>query len=345
LEEQSQAGSTNINNNPAWHYLWKQKIPPKHAHLIWKILNHALPVREKLSTRGVKCSPLCPRCNKGLESIDHVFMKCDWAKAIWFGSPMTINFNNRDNQLSFSNWLANTLTSSDKRSVANITSLIYSMWHARNILIFQEKDIPVSTVIQQALSTSAEYQTMGGSKNPSASSSTTRSHGNNTSWNPPTNGVLKLNVDAHPSDDGRWGIGIVLRTEEGKCVGAATSVVQGSTITLEGEALGLKAAIEFAQVYPNDNITIEMDSKLIVDAVQNQNFSRNYWGCIARHCASTLHLNLNRSICWTRRSGNSAAHVLANWAFSEPNRTWVNDTHLCIQDIIHKEMSTCIPIS
>jgi ribonuclease HI len=194
------------------------------------------------------------------------------------------------------------------------------------MLIFQEKDIPVTAVIQQALTIAAEYQSVGSSKTPSASSSTSRARGNNISWIPPTNGVLKINVDAHPSDDGRWGLGIVLRTEVGKCVGAVTLVVQGSPVTLEGEALGLKAAIEFAQAYPNDIIIIEMDSKLIVDAVQNRRFSRNYWGCISRHCASMLQANPNRSICWTKRSGNNAAHTLACWAFSEPNRTWTNDT-------------------
>jgi ribonuclease HI len=115
--------------------------------------------------------------------------------------------------------------------------------------------------------------------------------------------------------------------------------VQGFAITLEGEALGLKAAIEFAQAYPNDIITIEMDSKLIVEAVQNKKFSRNYWGCISRHCASVFQSNPNRSICWTKREGNNAAHTLASWTFSEPNRTWVNNTPLCIQDIIHKEIS------
>jgi hypothetical protein len=121
---------------------------------------------------------------------------------------MAIKFNNKDIHLSFSNWLTDMLTNSDNKSVANITALIYGMWHARNKLIFQEKDIPVQAVIQQALTTAAEYQSMGSSKNPSTSSSTTRAHGNNISWTPPTNGVLKLNVDAHPSDDGRWGLGL-----------------------------------------------------------------------------------------------------------------------------------------
>ncbi|KAK2365713.1 Ribonuclease H superfamily protein [Trifolium repens] len=325
-EGNSQVGSSTSNTNPTWHYLWKQKIPPKHAHLIWRILHHALPVRDNLNNRGVKCSPICPRCSRGLETIDHMFMNCEWAKVIWFGSPMCIKFNNRDNHLSFSDWLANILTNSDNKCVTNVSSLIYSMWHARNMLIFQEKDIPVTAVIQQALTIAAEYQSVGSSKTPSASSSTSRARGNNISWIPPTNGVLKINVDAHPSDDGRWGLGIVLRTEVGKCVGAVTLVVQGSPVTLEGETLGLKAAIEFAQAYPNDIIIIEMDSKLIVDAVQNRRFSRNYWGCISRHCASMLQANPNRSICWTKRSGNNAAHTLACWAFSEPNRTWTNDT-------------------
>ncbi|MCI66728.1 hypothetical protein A2U01_0087986, partial [Trifolium medium] len=83
----------------------------------------------------------------------------------------------------------------------------------------------------------------------------------------PPNGALKLNVDAHPSDDGRWALGMVLRTEEGKCVGAAMKVVRGSHDILEGEALGLNAAIDLAKTFSVDQIIIEMDSSSIVDAM------------------------------------------------------------------------------
>jgi ABC-type taurine transport system substrate-binding protein len=90
----------------------------------------------------------------------------------------------------------------------------------------------VIAVIQQALTITAEYQTMGSFNKPSATTPTARSHGNNISWNPPTNGVLKLNVDAHPSGDGRWGLAIVLKTEEGKCVQGRPNIIWGLKRTL-----------------------------------------------------------------------------------------------------------------
>jgi hypothetical protein len=59
---------------------------------------------------------------------------------------------------------------------------------------------------------------------------------------------LKFNVDAHPCDDGRWSLGMVLlRSEDGGCVGAVTRIVRGSNNTLEGEALGLQAALDFVE--------------------------------------------------------------------------------------------------
>ncbi|KAK2419793.1 hypothetical protein QL285_030613 [Trifolium repens] len=337
----NQAGSTTQNSDPIWKHLWKQRIPPKQTNLLWRIFNHALPVKNKLNTKGINCSPICPRCNKSLETIDHVFMRCDWAKATWFCSPMTINFNNLDGNIPFTTWLSNTIIHSDKESIQNIAALIYNIWRARNLLVFQGKDIPAACVAQQAIANASEYQTAGKPHHALTTASNTRSRGNNTSWIPPTKGTLKLNVDAHPCDDGRLGLGLVLRTDGGKHVGAATSVVRGSSDALEGEARGLAAAIEFAYRFPGNYITIEMDSKIIVDAVNDRKYGRNYWGRLARRNGNVIHTNPQLSIAWTKRTGNLAAHVLANWALSEPNKTWADDPPLCIKDIIQKEISSC----
>jgi hypothetical protein len=40
------------NDNPCWGKNWMQNIPPKHNHLVWRILNNALPVRDNLN-KGV----------------------------------------------------------------------------------------------------------------------------------------------------------------------------------------------------------------------------------------------------------------------------------------------------
>jgi hypothetical protein len=91
--------------DPVWKHLWKLKIPPKHAHLTWRILNRALSAKDNLNTSGIVCDPTCPRCHKDIETIDHVFLYCEWAKAIWFKSPLTINFNILTQKLTFTDWL------------------------------------------------------------------------------------------------------------------------------------------------------------------------------------------------------------------------------------------------
>jgi hypothetical protein len=52
-------------------------------------------------------------------------------------------------------------------------------------------------------------------------------------------------------------------------------------------------------------------------------------------------LNPKHSICWVKRTGNQAAHALANWACNEPNKTWLYETPLCIQEIIKNDVSLC----
>jgi hypothetical protein len=50
---------------------------------------------------------------------------------------------------------------------------------------------------------------------------------NGNSWSPPPVSCLKLNVDAHLSDDGRWALGWLMRKSDGSCAGAGTKVLKG----------------------------------------------------------------------------------------------------------------------
>ncbi|MCI00112.1 hypothetical protein A2U01_0021128, partial [Trifolium medium] len=72
---------------------------------------------------------------------------------------------------------------------------------------------------------------------------------NNKSWSPPPRSFLKLNVDAHLSDDTHWrrndptSLGMVLRRNDDRCVGAATKVCNGSNDVALAESMGLHEAI------------------------------------------------------------------------------------------------------
>jgi ribonuclease HI len=272
-----------------------------------------------------------------------VFFRCDWAKAVWFGSPITLNCDRINQESSFQDWLYETITNTHKESIEHIIAIMYHIWRARILLIFQDKNIHVMTVVQLVVESANEFVKHSRNKPQIPSqASNIRTRGHDTIiWSPPTRNFLKLNVDAHPCDDGRWGLGLVLRSEDGGCVRAATRLVRGSYETLEGEALGLQAAMEFVESKGIQQVVIKMDTQTIVNAVNRRRYPRNYWGRIARHCGEFLTQNPRSSVRWTRRSGNEAAHILANWASFEPNKVWANETPLCIWACIQKDKALC----
>jgi hypothetical protein len=88
----SKASTSNISNL-IWDMLWNLNVPPRHSTLVWRALKEAIPVKRNLFQKDIRCDPLCPRCHNKIESTYHVFLECDWAKQVWFSSPLTINLN------------------------------------------------------------------------------------------------------------------------------------------------------------------------------------------------------------------------------------------------------------
>jgi hypothetical protein len=60
---------------------WSTYADSKSKSANWLLINHALPVMERIKKKGEITS--CPRCNKGPVDLDHVFNTCPKATAIW----------------------------------------------------------------------------------------------------------------------------------------------------------------------------------------------------------------------------------------------------------------------
>jgi ribonuclease HI len=322
-QETTNAASTSNNNvsNALWKTLWDLKIPPKFIHLMWRILHNALPVCNNLANRGIKCCPICPRCNQKLEDINHVFKDCTWSQQVWFASQLNIKMENLPHT-SFSDWIINISPKSTKACLEQICAISYHMWKARNSLIFNKKEIPVWQILEQANQSISEYQ-LNLEKHPSYDNASSHRIGNELNWKPPPAGALKANVDAHQLGDGRWGLGWLVRNEDGRCLGAETKVVCANK-AVDAEVMGIEAVIQNLSPFPNQKIIIETDAKVVVDAIHNKAYPRSYWGRRTKKVGNSLEQNPLLSVRWTRRSGNKVAHQLANWAAKEPNGKWSN---------------------
>jgi hypothetical protein len=273
--DSNQAKHTSSKDDPInWNNIWKVVNPPKQIHLMWRILNNALPVKSNLILRGMVCDSLCPRCHNGPETIDHVFLNCDQARQVWFSSPLTITTSSSKFQ-SYRDWFNYMLTNTTKDCIQIIVTITYSLWLARNKKIFQNRDIPASETVEKAIKVLQEYKH---NSNP-AQITSTRIHPsadcNNSSWSPPPRASLKLNVDAHLFSDGRLGLGLVLRDEDGRIVGAATKVQLGSGNVQLSETLGLVEALKMIDSLKLRSVIIEMDAATIVRAIHNKSYHRN----------------------------------------------------------------------
>lgn len=57
----------------------------------WRLALNRIPVKYNLSQRGIRCSDemcslcdeMCSLCDKEIESVDHVFAQCEFAKEVW----------------------------------------------------------------------------------------------------------------------------------------------------------------------------------------------------------------------------------------------------------------------
>jgi ribonuclease HI len=321
-----------------WNKLWKIKAPPKQLHLLWRILHNVIPTKTNLLTRGIICDSMCPMCNKEPETTNHIFQQCEWARLVWFGCPLTITTSNVQT-LNFSDWLSYILLNATNECMQITSTIIYSIWLARNKSIFQNKNIPAKEVVDQAMRNLSEYHQHWIENRLSQATHATSGTRNNKSWSPPSLNCHKLNVDAHLKDDGRWGFGLILRRVDGRCVGAATRVCAGSNDVAMAEATGLREAILFVQAHQLSNTTIELDAAIIVNAIARKEFPRTNWGKSIRSSVRVLNQLDNVYVSWVNRKSNQAAHALARWALREPNKNWSRDYPSCILAHIQKDMS------
>ncbi|KAF7838898.1 ribonuclease H [Senna tora] len=71
-------------NRMIWKNIWKFILPNRIIMFMWKFLNKSLPTFSILRSHHLQITEPCHLCGNQEENINHVFLLCPFARAVWF---------------------------------------------------------------------------------------------------------------------------------------------------------------------------------------------------------------------------------------------------------------------
>ena len=113
-------------------------------------------------------------------------------------------------------------------------------------------------------------------------------------------------------------MGMVLRDHQGHFMAGKMMSFEGEVTVFEAEATGIMEAVLWAREWTADLITIESDSQLSVNAVNQNQSCLLELGDLLQYCRELLRSSGRLVLCHVKKHANKVAHQLAKVP-CEPN--------------------------
>lgn len=145
-------------------------------------------------------------------------------------------------------------------------------------------------------------------------------------WEPPPRDFYKINSDAACFEDGRYGLGGIMRDEVGDVMVATCLVVNGNKDAEIAEALAARHALSTAIEAGLSRVILEVDNMKVFSHLQKGQKESSGFGIIlddirnlARQCTDIRFSHVGRK-------GNVVAHKLAKLSCNfEELRVWIEE--------------------
>ncbi|KAL2504532.1 RNase H domain-containing protein [Abeliophyllum distichum] len=129
--------------------------------------------------------------------------------------------------------------------------------------------------------------------------------------------------------------GLVIRDDLGSFVVARVVPVQGIVDPLIAKVLGVREALSWIKTKFPEVQTIEMDTLLVHNALQNDGVDNSYFGILIEECRVLARELPNLEFNWVKRLANQVIHTLAKAASSLHNiADWSHFSPLIIANIL-----------
>ena len=120
---------------------------------VWKIYNDVVPTFTNLNRHHLRCEIVCPLCGATDDSTSHTFLLCSFARAVWFGLPITYKYHPRN--CTFRTWLTSWIIRWRRNKERFSEAGLDALWNCRNGAVWRNtKPDPISVIriIQSSVS-------------------------------------------------------------------------------------------------------------------------------------------------------------------------------------------------
>ncbi|XP_060965447.1 uncharacterized protein LOC115720378 [Cannabis sativa] len=291
-----------------WTKLWNSKIPERLKFLWWCILSKALPIRSVIGRRFPIEDECCPLCGTETETMEHLFLSCNFAFHLWRSSPWGI-FPICDIGIRMWDWVK-FLWDLGKKGINEQEVFLYAsiiidtIWRTRNEKVHNNCPADVIKSIDTIRFSFADHHAyLLPCPIPCPKEV----------WRPPPLDWVKLNCDIRVGLDSMCAA-VVARDHVGKVIWVVTSKLDFSN-ALCGEAMACCLALQEAKARGVKFLILESDSRVVINALNGKD-SRWEIDNYVSFCQITSPFFIGCTFAFVSRQCNFMAHNVAKWAFS-----------------------------
>ncbi|XP_057550422.1 uncharacterized protein LOC130828448 [Amaranthus tricolor] len=186
---------------------------------------------------------------------------------------------------------------------------MWAIWFMRNKVIFEDCPNKIVDAVFSFTTMVREYKAYACKVFDLRDQSTSLA----SQWSPPESNWIKINVDAHMANGTDKGLGAVCRDNHGNLILVGVRGVQATWSTAVSELTVAGFGVELAIRLGFSHIHLEGDNVVVFKEITNSSSGFSPFYVLLDQIRSLLSSfrGVRRSV--VRRSGNTAAHMVARW--------------------------------
>ncbi|XP_030505064.2 uncharacterized protein LOC115720039 [Cannabis sativa] len=291
-----------------WNKLWSSKILEQHKVLWWSILSNALPIRGLLAKRINIDELSCPLCGAAEESMENLFLHCDFVYHLWRASPWGIfpvpDFGSRVWDWVTFIWNLKTKGVDTDKLFLYASIVVDTIWRTRNDKVHNYYSSNINTGIDSISNCFTDYADCLLSPTVDVFPP---------GWSTPPEDWIKINYDVKVGGEYMC-IAALARDHSGTVLwGVANNL--NFTNPLIGEAVACQLTMEIAATREHEFIIIKSDSEVVINAIKGVQSNWNIVNYVYA-CNQLYKKFLSCNFSFISRSCNFAAHNVARWVYA-----------------------------